>query len=645
MRVLISGVSGAGRPRAGSARSIFLGTLALAGAGIVTAALAAPSPQAKRAVAPAEIPIIWTDLDGRGYGPIQLRAAAATVFIFFSTECPVTDAYLLRIRELENAYYTRGVRVFLVTTHPGDTEEKLRKYAAEHQLVLPLVKDPDAGLAERLGATVTPEAVVVGREGQIHYRGRIDDSQDPQTVGRRDLAEALDAVVAGKPVALARTKAEGCALPRTKQPRTRGKAEVTYSRHIAPILYKHCADCHRPGEVAPFSLLTYKEARLWARMIKDTTHRRIMPPWKPLAGYGDFHDARALSAEELDLLARWADAGAPEGDRKAAPKPPVYTAGWTLGEPDVELSPDTEYQVPAEGRDEYRCFVLPVEFKRDAYINAVQIRPGNRAVVHHVIVYIDPTGKSLEADARDPAPGFESPSAGAGAPVPGATMLSGWAPGNRPRFAPQGMAMRVPKGARLVMEVHYHKSGRPEKDRSTVGLSLARDTVQQVVALGVVVQPFLRVPAGAPRAEVKASGVFMLGKGYHATLPEDMTLHGIAPHMHQIGEEMRVWATLPDGKREELLWLKDWDFNWQEGYQYRKPLRLPKGTKIDLVAYYNNSVSNPRNPHRPPKLVTWGEQTSDEMCIAFLSLTRDGEKLGIQPASPTDTVIVKSAAP
>ncbi len=644
MRMRTSGAGGSDRRGGNARRGVYLGALALAGAGIVTAALAAPASKAKQA-APAEIPIIWTDLDGRGYGPIQLRAASATVFIFFSTECPVTEAYLSRIRELENAYYTRGARVFMVSTHPGDTVEKLRKYAADHQLVLPLVKDPDAALAERLGATVTPEAVVVGREGQIHYRGRIDDSKDPKTVGRRDLAEAVEAVIAGKPVALARTKAEGCELPRARQTRAARKTDVTYSQHIAPILNKHCADCHRPGEVAPFSLLTYKDARLWARMIKDTTHRRIMPPWKPLVGYGDFHDARALSAEELDLLAKWADGGTPEGDRKLAPKPAAYTAGWTLGKPDVELSPEVEYQVPAEGRDEYRCFVLPAEFKQDAYINAVQIRPGNRAVVHHVIVYIDPTGKSVEADEKDPAPGFESPSAGAGPPVPGAMMLSGWAPGNRARYAPPGMAMRVPKGARLVMEVHYHKSGRPEMDRSSIGLSLARDTVQQVVALGVVVQPFLRIPAGEARAEVKASGVFMFGKGFHGTLPEDMTLHGIAPHMHQIGEEMRVWATLPDGKREELLWLKDWDFNWQEGYQYRKPLRLPKGTKIDLVAYFNNSTSNPRNPHRPPKVVTWGEQTSDEMCIAFLSLTRDGEKLGIQPAPPAETVVVKSAAP
>lgn len=617
------------------------GALILGVAGAVSYAVAAP---VKEKTAAQELPIIWTDLDGRGYGPLQLRAAPATVFLFTSIQCPVSEAYVDRIRELENAYYPRGARFFLVSNHPGDPVEALRLHAAERKLVLPIVKDPDGDLADRLGATVTPEAVVVGREGQILYRGRIDDNPDAKSVSRKDLADVLEAVLANKPVGVERTKAEGSKIVRARRVPLKGKPDVTYNRDIAPILYKHCADCHRPGEVAPFSLLTYKDARTWARMIKDVTHRRIMPPWKPLPGYGEFHDARALSAAELDLLSKWIDAELPEGNPKHAPKPPTFASEWPLGKPDFEIRPEADYTVAAEGRDEYRCFVLPVDFKQDAFLNAVQVRPGNRAVVHHVILYVDPSGKAKDLDAKDPREGFESLSAGAGPPVPGASLLAGWAPGNRPRWAPPGMALKIPKGATLVMEVHYHKSGRVEKDRTTVGFSMAKDTVNQVPLPGIVVQPFFKINPGEPRAEVKANGIFMEQK-FLSALPEDMTLHGVAPHMHQIGREMKVWATLPDGKKVDLVWLNDWDFNWQDSYQYKQPLKLPKGTKVELVAYYDNSTSNPRNPNRPPKPITWGEQTTDEMCVAFLTLTKDGEKLGIKPAAPAETLTITSKQP
>ncbi|MCC2672786.1 MAG: Peroxiredoxin, partial [Armatimonadetes bacterium] len=442
-------------------------TFALALAGTIPGTLAAPVPPKAKPQAVAATPIVWTDLEGRGYTPLFLRAHPATVFLFVSTECPLANAYLPRIQELEARYYQRGVRVFLVDAHPADTLPRLQEYVKSRQLVIPVVKDPEAVLTARLGATRTPEAVVVGREGQVLYRGRIDDHKDPKLVRKQHLVQTLDAILEGRPVPSARTEVEGCFISRPRPVPTSTNPTVTYSRHIAPILHRHCATCHRPGEVAPFSLLTYEDARTWSQTIKDVTQRRIMPPWKPLAGHGDFHDARAMTPEETSLLARWAESGAPAGNLKEAPPAPKFAEGWTLGQPDVLIQPEQEYRLTrkVDEGDEYRCFVLPAEFKEDTYVTASQIKAGNRAIVHHIIVYVDPTGKAAELDAKDPEPGFRNPLAGLGSPVPGSTWLAGWAPGNTPRFAPPGVAVKVPKGARLVMEVHYHPSGQVETDR------------------------------------------------------------------------------------------------------------------------------------------------------------------------------------
>src|SRR5439155_21855550 len=295
--------------------------------------------------------------------------------------------------------------------------------------------------------------------------GRIDDSTDPEKVTRHDLADALDSILAGRPVATAQTSVVGCVIAHPKPARPAAKGTVTYSHDVASILARNCVACHRQGEGAPFSLATYREARIWAQQIKYVTAQHIMPPWKPVPGYGDFHDARAVTPREVQLLARWADDGAPLGDAKLVPKPPQFPTGWALGQPDIVIRPKSPYHLAAEGRDIYRCFALPVEFKQDAYLTAAQIRPDNRAVVHHIIVYVDTSGKCAALDKGD---GFNNPTPGASPPVPDARILMGWAPGNTPRPFDPGVCGLIPKGARLVMEVHYHRSLRPEVDRSAI---------------------------------------------------------------------------------------------------------------------------------------------------------------------------------
>lgn len=598
------------------------------------------------------VPIVWTDLDGRGYGPTQLKAACATVFLFFSTQCPVSESYVPRIRALGQSYFSRRVAFFLVNAHPLDSAARIRGYARARRLQMPLVKDADAALADRLGAAVTPEAVVVDREGQIRYRGRIDDNKDPALVRSHDFQAALDAILTGQPVPTPRTRPVGCFIVRLK-PAPRGRTQtVTYARDVAPILNRQCVSCHQPGAVGPFSLSSYREARVWARQIADVTRRQIMPPWKPVAGFGEFQDARLLAAREQAILARWAAAGAPDaepigrrspasrppgplpGDPKQTPKPPTFTAGWTLGKPDLVLRARQPFAVRAEGRDQYRCFVLPVDFKEDTYVSLTQIRPDQRSVVHHVIVYIDAKGETLKLAGTDPNASFDNPNAGVSAPVRDLPWLQGWAPGNRPRPAPPGTAIQIPKGAKLVMEVHYHPSGEPLIDRTEIGITFAREPVQKQFLVTALAQLVLPLEPNRARIPVIAT----------TTLTEGEMLYGISPHMHRIGREMQVWATLPDGRRLDLIWLKDWDFNWQEAYYYRQPIHLPKDTKVELVAYYDNSSENPRNPNQPPKRIQWGEQTTDEMCIAFLLVAKDAEQLNVQPGRPGDSVVLPAPA-
>jgi mono/diheme cytochrome c family protein len=385
---------------------------------------------------------------------------------------------------------------------------------------------------------------------------------------------------------------------------------VTYTKQVAPILWKNCAGCHRPGEVGPFPLLTYKDAAKRASFLKDVVAERKMPPWHAEPGFGEFHDARRLDDREIALIARWADSGAPEGDPRDLPPPPKFSEGWQLGEPDVVLKLPEPFQVPASGRDVFRCFVIPTGVARSRTVAAVEFRPGNRRVVHHALLFLDAGGKARGKDAADPGPGYAS-FGGVGFPPSGS--LGGWAPGAMPRPLPDGVGRLLPKNADLVLQVHYHPSGKPESDQSAVGIYFTKTPTSKILVTVPIINIWLHLPAGDPHRKVTA----------RTTVPTDVHAIGITPHMHWLGKEMRVTATLPDGTTRPVIWVKDWDFNWQGNYQYEKPLALPKGTRLDLEAYYDNSDANPRNPNHPPKDVYFGEQTTDEMCLCGVQVVPD----------------------
>ncbi len=385
--------------------------------------------------------------------------------------------------------------------------------------------------------------------------------------------------------------------------------EVTYSRQIAPLLWKHCAGCHRAGEVGPFSLVSYEDAAKRAEFLKEVTSSHRMPPWKAEPGFGAFLDERVLSAEEIKLIADWADGGAKRGDPTELPEPPSFPQGWQLGEPDIVLKMPKPFLVPADGKDVYQCFAIPIPLEKDQLISAVEFRPGTPQVVHHAILYLDSSGqaRSLDADGN----GYRSfggpgllPSGGLGA----------WAPGSLPRHLPEGLGRYLRQGSDLVLQVHYHPSGKAEVDQSSVGIYFAQRPVKQLVGGMAVRSRSLNIPAGEPRYHVSAAS---------QPLPVAANVIAIAPHMHLLGREMKVVAVEPSGRETPLIWIRDWDFNWQGAYFFQQPVRLPPGSIVKLDAWYDNTENNPQNPQHPPRPVRWGEQTTDEMCLLGLQVTAD----------------------
>jgi hypothetical protein len=415
-----------------------------------------------------------------------------------------------------------------------------------------------------------------------------------QCVGRRFILIVL-ALLSGAGMVAA-------AGPPTK-PRPRGS--VTFTKDVAPLVFKHCAACHRPGEVAPFSLLSYRDVKKRAALISKVTTSRFMPPWKPAPGHGEFRDVRRLSEDEISLLKQWAREGMIEGDPTHLPPTPSFSTGWQLGKPDLIVTMPKAYTVPAEGPDVYRNFAVPIQIPEGKYIRAVEFRPGNRRVVHHAILGFDPAGKVRQREDKDGSPGFTQ--VNFPAPIlPGS--LAFWVPGKDSRPLPEGVSLPWPKGADLVLQLHVHPSGKPEVEKSTIGIYFTDVPPRRTLNLFLVNNNKIDIPAGKKDYQVKAS----------KTLKTDVEVFGIFPHMHLIGKEVRVTALLPDGKKQALLYIDSWDFNWQGYYEYARPVSLPRGTEVLMECVHDNSESNPFNPNRPPKRVTFGEQTTNEMAIVLL---------------------------
>lgn len=394
----------------------------------------------------------------------------------------------------------------------------------------------------------------------------------------------------------------------------------TYSRDIAPLLNNNCVTCHRPGEVAPFSLLTYKDAHKHGKLMADIVKRKIMPPWKPVPGYGEFVGARRLSDEQIGLIEKWVKAGMPEGDKKDLPEFPKFTAGWQLGTPDIIVTMPEPYELPAAGEDILRNFVLPLEVPEGKYIRAIEFRPSNRRVVHHVVLTMDTTRTARKRDEADPGPGFTQVSV-PGRMLPGTLAI--WTPGWHPVPLPEGFSLPWPKGADLVVQLHLSLSGKPEKEQSTIGIHLTDQPPSKSMIDVLLETRQIDIPPGE--------------KAYHTRdsliVPAEVDVFGLFPHMHRLGKEVKVTARLADGSENVLLWIKDWNFNWQTYYQNLNPVRLPPDTELIMECVHDNSADNPNNPVIPPQRVRWGEQTRDEMSDVVVQLlpVNDSDLYKFQP--------------
>ena len=628
----------------GAQRRVFVGLMALALGALYLGGVRAEESRTPNGSPGASAPLLtlrWKDVEGRSYDRADIARHKATAFLFSSTQCPISNIYTPRMIALAHDYTPRGVQFFLVNSNAGDSRAAVQRYVKERAFPFPAIKDNGTALADRLAADRTPEAVILDSDGVVRYRGRIDDNQNPEKIIHADVREALDALLAGKPVAHPRTLAFGCRIFHDSAvPHTGTATVVTYSRDVAPLLNANCVICHRKGETAPFALQTYAEARTWSTQIKDYTARHIMPPWKAVPGYGDFYDMHVLTDTQIATLARWADAGAPLGNQKDLPPPPHFpaAAGWKLGRPDLVLQPVRPYHLEADGKDVYREYVLPVDHAEDRYLAGVEFQPDNRAVVHHIILFSDPTGESAKLDGHETEPGYTVP--GAWISPPGAAWgmqaiwVAGWAPGNMSRLLPEGIAYKLPKGSKLILQVHYHKDGKPEVDRSRVAFYFRdKSQVDKVMHVGEVLNFAFDLKPGVAHQEVRQS----------LTLPQGMDVHvwAVSPHMHMLGRQMRLTAALPNGAGKPMIWINDWDFNWQDSYWYRRPLALPAGTKVDMLAVFDNSEQNPRQPSHPPKEVFWGEQTTDEMCIGFFQYTFDKQHLKTHPDSEGEALLGK----
>lgn len=389
------------------------------------------------------------------------------------------------------------------------------------------------------------------------------------------------------------------------------QAGPTFSKEVVRIFQQHCQTCHHEGDIAPFSLVTYGEAKPWATLIKIMTQTRQMPPWKPAQGCGDFKDERRLTDGEIDVIARWVDAGAPEGNRADLPQPLDFSGGWALGQPDAIYKLPEPFTPPA-GKDTYRCFPIPTELTSTAWVRAVDTRPGDRETVHHVITFIDTTGASAALDEKDPGPGYTC-FGGPGFALPGT--LGGWAPGSRPLELPPDTAFQLPAGSRVVLQVHYHPhGGHGHPDQTEIGVYFAATQPKSLMNIIPIFNTTFTIPPHDSEYEVTAI--------WPLPMPA-AKIWWVAPHMHLLGKTMKVQATRPDGSSACLVDIDDWDFNWQGSYMFKEPISIPSGTRLSLLATYDNSSGNPRNPNNPPKPVSWGEETTDEMCLAFVGVTFD----------------------
>lgn len=603
---------------------MLIATLTAASLSLLASAVGAPAQEDARgseSQAPPAVTAVTIDLEGTLHDLRQNPGGAVRVIVFLSTDCPISNGSIPTLARLAEAEGGQGVEFFGAVSDPTVTRRAAAKHFAEYEVPFPVLFDASGLIVDSLAPTHVPEAFVLDASGSVAYRGAIDDAwielgRRRPAVTRSYLRDAIRAVRSGQPAAPARTAPVGCLIEDPPESDA-SAAAVTYARDIAPIVQARCVSCHREGQVAPFPLETYAQTAKRARQIARVTSDRIMPPWMPRSGHDRFVGERWLTDGELSLFERWAATGRAKGDPADMPPAPTFAEGWRMGEPDLVLEMTEAFTVAADGPDVFQYFVIPVDIPTDRMVAAIEFIPGNERVVHHSVLFLDDSGEARKRDAESPEPGY----AGFGGPgfLPSGA-LGGWSVGNTPRRLPEGMGRYLKKGSDLVMQIHYHPTGKVEVDRSKVGLYFLDEPVEEILTeparlVGSIWAANYEMDIPAGEAEYRRSATY--------TLPRDVILVGVVPHMHLLGRSIAVTADVPGSAPRSLVDIERWNYSWQDEYYYERPIPLPAGTTLRVDAVFDNSEDNPSNPSYPPERVTWGDETDDEMLFCFFLLTAE----------------------
>lgn len=572
---------------------------------------------------------------GKEYALHDFADRDVVVVAFLGAECPLAKLYAPRLAQIAGKFGDK-VGFVGIDSNQQDSIQEIASFAQRHKIEFPILKDPGNKVADAFAAVRTPEVFVLDKDRNVRYWGRIDDQygfadglgyQRPAP-SRHDLTEAIEELLAGKPVSVAETNALGCLIGRV-QP-VNNNSEVTYSNQIARIFQNHCVECHRPGRIGPFEMTSYDAILGWGEMIREVVEQGRMPPWHADPKYGHFLNDKSLTAEEKQQIATWVKNGCPEGNPADLPPAKEYVEGWEIGQPDqIVYMKDEPTDVPAEGVIDYHHYVVDPGWTEDKWIQAAEAKPGSLETVHHILVFVAPPGSGFGRrgdDAARPAGQGERGNrperaragrdggrrggggGGEGGGLTSGNLIAGYAPGMNPMFSTDGKtAIHVKAGSKLIFQMHYTPNGTPQQDRSYVGFIFADpEKVEKVARSTAVVNPFFSIPAGASDYRVTADNTF----------ETDTLLTCLTPHMHTRGKAFKYEAEYPDGTKEVLLDVPTYDFNWQTTYQFAEPKLMPKGTKIVCTAAWDNSEGNLSNPD-PTKKVTWGDQTFEEMMIGF----------------------------
>jgi mono/diheme cytochrome c family protein len=525
------------------------------------------------------------------------RPGNLTVLCFLGTECPLAKLYAPRLVKLEREFAHRGFKFVAINSNQQDSKTEWAAFVDRNEIAFPSVKDRTQVIANRYAIQRTPEVVVVDPQNKILYRGRIDDQYLPGITRskpqRLDLRIALSEIAEGKLVSVPATEPEGCLLGRIKK--VAANPTVTYARDVAPIFQKHCVECHRSGDIGPFVMDDYDEIVGWGDMIVETIDNGRMPPWHADPAHGSFTNARQLSNAAKDLVRRWVDEGYPIGDETKIPEPLPRAEGWQLPrEPDLVLAMrSVPFTVPVDGSVEYQYFVVDPGFKEDKWVSAAEVVPGNRSVVHHSIVFVRPPD---------------------GVNTDGIGWLSAYVPGQRPPVYDPTIARKIPAGSKLVFQQHYTPNGAEQNDLTKIGMIFAdRKNVRREMMTLIAINQEFEIPPGEPAVEVPAKLNW---------LPKDGMLHSVSPHMHFRGKAFSTRAKSNANNNESILLLvKNYDFNWQHIYEFTNPIDLNKIDSLSVEMTFDNSEENLFNPD-PNEFVMWGDQTWEEMAVAFFSVSR-----------------------